>query len=52
MAPRLKGGSDMDARQLVGKLFWIEGNVTIKEGVLWLPDGSAIDLLTVMHFEG
>lgn len=37
----------MTAEQLVAKLVWVEGPVTIKDGVLWLPDGSQVDLLAL-----
>lgn len=37
----------MNALQLVDKLVWINGNVTIKDGILWLPDGTTIDLIEV-----
>ena len=39
----------MTAIDLINKLYWIEGNLTIKNGILWLPDGTAIDLIEFLQ---
>jgi hypothetical protein len=39
----------MTAIDLINKLSWIEGNLTIKNGILWLPDGTAIDLIEFLQ---
>jgi hypothetical protein len=38
---------NMTAEQVVAKLAWVEGPVVVKDGVLWLPDGSQVDLLAL-----
>jgi hypothetical protein len=39
--------TNMTAEQVVAKLAWVEGPVVVKDGVLWLPDGSQVDLLAL-----
>lgn len=38
---------NMTAEQVVAKLVWVEGSVTVKDGMLWLPDGTSVDLLAL-----